>query len=174
MQNQTIMAKLYDFVEHWAQIYKPIQHTPDGKNKRFFFTIGFMGMVNFLQNNDTVKSPCILMESNVEGDIGDYDVTEHTIYCLVRATDATEGRAIQEAISEGKRHLKKLLTFMKEQKRKRVSPYITLLAGIQPEQLLHYQTTGPLYDGWVAIHVTIPETETTSICVDRNDYVQFS
>ena len=171
MQNQTIMAKLYDFVEHWAQIYKPIQHTPDGKNKRFFFTIGFMGLVNFVQNADIKKSPCILMESNIEGELGDYDSTTHTIYCLVRATDATEGRSIQSAITEAKRHLRNLLTFLRVKKRDKKSNLNHLLSGVQPEQSVHYQTEGPIYDGWIAVYISIEEINTTTICVDDNDYI---
>lgn len=162
------MENLFDFTEDWCQRYKPIQHTTDGHNKRFFLTTGFMGMADFLRGSDINKSPSIIMETNVEGEIGDFDVTNYTIYCAVRATDQRDGNASKLAILEAKHHLKKLIAYMRVQKRMRNKA----LEGVNPEQPLHYQSEGPMYDGWHLVFFSIEEVKKYSnLCIDTNDYI---
>lgn len=160
---------LYDFIEQWATRYRPIQHTPEpeGRNRRFFLTTGFMGLADFMRESDIDRSPSIIMETNIDGDFADCDTTNYTIYCAVRAVEQSDGRASLHAIQEAKAHLKKLLTYMRIEKRK----HNPLLDGVNPEQAVHYQSEGPIYDGWFAVYFTIEQVNTTSLCIDSNDYI---
>lgn len=164
------MNDLYSFVEDWCRKYKPIQHTPgpEGRNHRFFLTTGFMGLADFMRGSDIDRSPSIIMETNVEGELSDWDSTSYTIYCAVRADDQSNGRAAKDAIREGKRHLQKLIAYMREQKRKYHNP---ILDGLNPDDTLHYQSEGPIYDGWYTVYLTIDQVLKYNQCVDSNDYV---
>ena len=58
-----------DFVEHWCEIYKPLQHVPGerSKNKRFFLTdTDYLGMADFMTSIDSKISFCVVMEGAVE------------------------------------------------------------------------------------------------------------
>ena len=158
-----------DFVEHWTEIYRPMQHVPGkmSKNKRFFLTDTYMGMSDFMTNVQPEKSPCVIMESNAEGELSDaYDMPEYSLYFMVRAEDMSDGVSAKAAKREAKMHMKKFIAYLKN-KQEEEEP------GIQNIDVskVRYQTIGPMYDGWWGVTITLDDVQGLNRCVDGEDYV---
>lgn len=159
-----------DFVEHWAEIYRPMQHVPGkkSKNKRFFSTDTYMGMSDFMTTVQPDKSPCVIMESNAEGELSDsFDMPEYTLYFMVRAKDMSDGAAAKVAKREAKMHMKKFITYLKNKQEEEVR-------GVEniDTSRIRYQTVGPMYDGWWGVTITLSDVQGLNRCMDGNDYLE--
>ena len=170
------MYRFDKFVEHWASIYRPMLHTPEryGKNKRFFLTDTYMGMVDFMTQIRPGQSPCVVMESGQEGTMTDrFDYPRYSLYFMVRAGDMSDGAAAMEAKMEAKRHMQKFITYLRHKKEQaEMLRRKTGLENIKIEQYLDYQTVGPMYDGWFGVLISLENLEAYSTCVVSDDYVE--
>lgn len=158
-----------EFVEHWAEIYLPMQHLPGkrSRNQRFFQTDTFMGLTDFMTTIQPDKSPCVIMESNEEGELSDfYDKPEYTLYFMVRAEEANDGSSARKAKREAKIHMKKFIAYLKEKQENEESG-----VGNIDVNSVRYQTIGPMYDGWFGVTITLEDVQKLNRCVDDNDYV---
>ena len=161
-----------EFIEHWATIYKPIQHQKNNaKRERFFYVEGYMGVANFMQTIALSEGPVILYETHMNGNIGQIDSENHTIYCAMRAERQGDSRAARAAIREAKRHLKAFWNYCGEQKRKYRN---AALDGITTDDTLSFQSEGPFHDGWYVVYIEVEQHLQTNICVDPNDYIEES
>lgn len=163
--------QFYDFVEHWATIYKPMLHQSGerSKNKRFFLTDTYMGMADFMTQIQPQQSPCVVMESNQEGTLGDgIDYPNYAIYFMVRAERMTDGRAAMLAKVEAKHHLKKFVSYIR-QKQAKEDP---ALLHISIDDRLPYQTVGPMYNGWYGVMLQLSDARQYSNCFNPEDYVE--
>lgn len=159
-----------EFVEHWAEIYRPMQHVPGkrSKNQRFFLTDTYMGMTDFMTTIQPDKSPCVIMESNAEGELSDsYDMPEYTLYFMVRADDMNDGSSARMAKREAKTHMKKFMSYLKR-KQEGDEPGV----GNINTSRVRYQTIGPMYDGWFGVTITLDDVQSLNRCVDRDDYIE--
>lgn len=158
-----------EFVEHWAEIYRPMQHVPGkkSKNQRFFLTDTYMGMTDFMTTIRPDKSPCVIMESNAEGELSDfYDMPEYTLYFMVHAEDMSDGTSARVAKKEAKAHMKKFMAYLKRKQDNEESG----VANIDTSRV-RYQTIGPMYDGWFGVTITLDDVQSLNRCVDGNDYI---
>lgn len=159
-----------EFVEHWAEIYRPMQHVPGkrSKNQRFFLTDTYMGMTDFMTTIQPDKSPCVIMESNAEGELSDsYDMPEYTLYFMVRAEEMSDGTSARIAKREAKTHMKKFITYLKR-KQDNEEPGVRNIDTSR----VRYQTVGPMYDGWFGVTITLDDVQSLNRCVDRDDYLE--
>lgn len=158
-----------DFVEHWAEIYRPMQHLPGktSKNKRFFLTDTFMGMVDFMTAIRPEQSPCVIMESNIEGELSElYDTPEYTLYFMVRSEDMSDGVGARRSKREAKVHMKKFMAYLKNKQ----DAGCHTVRNVDVNRV-RYQTIGPMYDGWYGITITLNDVTSLNNCVDNNDYL---
>lgn len=164
------MFQFHEFVENWASLYRPMQHIPGprSKNCRFYLVDSYMSMIDFAKSLPDAKSPCVVMESNQEGIVSDrFDYPEHTVYFMVKATDMQDGLAAHAAKLESKRHMMKFLAYLQTKKEEETPG----LENIDMERA-EYVTTGPLYNGWYAVSLTLSNMSPYSRCIDDNDYVE--
>lgn len=159
-----------DFVEHWCERYRPMLHIPGrtSKNQRFFLTDTYMGLTDFMTNVQPDRSPCVVMETNQEGTLTDaYDRPRHTIYFMVQADEMSDGRSAYAAKLEAKEHLLKFLTYL----RRMQDLDHPGVQNIKIDDLLDYQTVGPLYNGWFGVYVTLEDVRQLNRCVIEDDYL---
>lgn len=166
------MAFLFDkFVEHWCEIYRPMQHIPgrNSKNQRFFLTDTYMGMVDFMTNIQPESSPCVIMESNQEGTFsGYYDRPRHTLYFMVQADEMSDGRSALSAKMEAKQHLQKFLAYLWEAQERGVPG----VDNIKADDYIDYQTVGPFYNGWFGVFISLEDVQKISHCSVSDDYIE--
>lgn len=159
-----------DFVEHWAEIYRPMQHVPGkrSKNQRFFSTDTYMGMTDFMTSIQPKQSPCVIMESNVEGDLSEfYDMPEYTLYFMVRAEEMNDGSSARTAKKEAKKHMNKFIAYLRR-KQEEEHPSVKNIDLSR----VHYQTIGPMYDGWYGATITLADVQGINQCMDSEDYIE--
>ena len=169
------MFRFDNFVEHWASIYKPMLHEAGkyGRNKRFFLTDTYMGMVDFMTQIRPDQSPCVVMESNQEGTMTDrFDYPRYSLYFMVRAHDMSDGASAMEAKLEAKQHMRKFIVYLRKKKEYNELHRIKSgLENIRIEQYLDYQTIGPMYDGWYGVLISLENLEAYSTCIVQDDYI---
>lgn len=161
----------YDIVEQWASHYVKMQHVPGDRsgNERVFMTDTYMGMVDFMTNIRPESSPCVVMESNQDGNINDgKDRINHAVYFMVRADKMSDGRSALEAKLEAKEHMKKFLAWARTKLKD--NPDIPE-NRFDLNESIDYNTVGPFYDGWYGVYITINEVDTFNQCVLPHDYV---
>lgn len=159
--------KFEQFVEHWAQIYMPMQHVPGAKskNKRFFFTDTYMGLSDFMASFTSKTSPCVVMESGHEGMlVRGLDQPRYTLYFLVKADDSQDGFAARAAADQAKEHMMDFVVYLKKK-----SETMKELQHIDAERIA-YQTIGPLYNSWYGVYITIEDTRQYTLCVSKDKY----
>lgn len=170
------MFRFDKFVEHWASIYKPMLHEKGryGRNKRFFLTNTYMGMVDFMTNIRPDQSPCVVMESGQEGTMTEgKDYPRYSLYFMVRAEEMSEGSSTMEASMEAKMHMQKFIVYLRNKKEYNEMHRIKSgLDHIKIEQYMDYQTVGPMYDGWYGVLITLENLEAFSTCIIQDDYIE--
>ena len=155
------------FVESWCMSYKPMLHEPgeNSKNNRFLFVDCYLAMVAVCKNIPTLKSPCLVMESAQEGTMDErFDYPEYTLYFMVKGDVKPDGRKNFMAKLEAKQHWLKFRTYFSNKKEDMKEFEHLSLENLQ------YSTIGPLFNGWYAVAVTIPNIEKLNQCIDPNDY----
>lgn len=160
-------------VEFWCSIYKKMQHNfaKNSERRRFYFCNSYWDLQNFMQGMNVRMSPCVIMESNLEGEIEQfaYDKQSFTIHFCVRSTDAGDGHANRDAKKEAKEHMRNFLNWLNRlQHDKRRCPKFLRRMDFSD---IEYKTQAPFYDGWVAVYLTIHLPEQYNICVVEDEYV---
>lgn len=159
-----------DFVEHWCEIYKPLQHMPGerSKNKRFFLTdTTYLGMSDFMSNIGSRASSCVVMESSVEGMVkGGFDMQQHTIYFFSRAKSTQDGIDAREAMLEARGYMLEFLAYL----RKKQDDGMEEVQRINLDERNAYQSVGPLYNGWYGVYITLEDVRQTLLCINEDNY----
>lgn len=158
------------FVEEWAEKYKPMQHVSGeaSKNCRFFYVDNYLSMADFMSSIPKTESPCVVMESNVEGVLnGGKDTAEYTLYFMVKCgTSKPDGRMANAVKLEAKQHMMKFMAYLND----RIEDGDRDLKYIETENV-QYATIGPLLNGWYAVVLTLVDLKAWNMCVDSNDYI---
>ena len=86
----------------------------EGGNRRFYLTDSTAGVVELAKGISNSFSPCVVMESNVEGYIdGGRIYRNYPVYFFVRARDMADGEAAAEAKEEAWWHAQNFLTWLR-------------------------------------------------------------
>lgn len=149
-------------------------HNSKTGNKRFYLTDSQMGVVDMAKSISNAFSPCVVMESTVEGS-GNIrrPVRNYPVYFFVRADKMADGDDAAVAKEEAWMHARNFLTWLlvkhdEELNENRDGDFarIDLDAAY-----LDVQTVGPLENGWFGVMIQFEREEPLNLCIDENLYV---
>ena len=162
----------HNIVRRWCKAYKPMcDHSTNG-NRRFYLTDTTAGVVELAKGIANTMSPCVVMESSVEGFVeGGFTYRDYPIYFFVRARDMADGDAAAEAKEEAWYHCQNFLTWLRtmhdnDPTRTREFDRIDL------ENSITIQTVGPIENGWFAVLLQLTRQEPLNLCVEEELYVE--
>lgn len=147
---------------------------PDKDNRRFYLTDSMAGMVELAKGIANSYSPCVVMESSVEGG-GPVarPVRNYPVYFFVRARKMADGDAAAEAKEEAWVHAQNFLAWLKEKHDREIGTNIDGdFARINlDETFLDIQTVGPIENGWFAVLIQFERDEPLNLCVNEDLYL---
>lgn len=163
----------YSIVKQWCEIYKFMHHSK--KNKRFYLTDSQRGVVDMAKDIANAFSPCVLMESCVEGG-GPIKRPSRTypIYFFVRAEKMADGDEAAVAKEEAWMHAQNFLAWLLKKHDEEVDAgnrdgdY----ARINMDDYIDLQTVGPLENGWFAVLIQFERDEPINTCMDEALYLE--
>lgn len=161
----------HSIVRQWCRTYRAILDSP--KNRRFFLTDSTAGVVELAKNIKPAMSPCVVMESNVEGG---GSITRpnrnYPIYFFVRAEKMSDGDEAALAKEAAWGHAQNFITWLLTMREKEMEEGIDGdFARIDLDNtLLDVQTIGPLEDGWYAVLIQFERTEPLNLCLNSDLY----
>ncbi len=141
-------------------------------NRRFYLTDSTAGVVELAKGISNSFSPCVVMESSVEGG---GTVTRpnrnYPIYFFVRARDMSDGDAAAEAKEEAWYHAQNFLSWLLYKHKQEVGENIDGdFARINMDDLIDIQTVGPIENGWFAVLIQFERAEPLNQCVNEDLY----
>ena len=164
----------HSIVEQWCSSYKYMLHNPKNGNKRFYLTDSTAGVVELAKGITPELSPCVVMESSVEGG-GPVERPEmnYPVYFFVRAEKMADGDEAAVAKELAKNHARNFLSWLKAKRNEQLAENIDGdFSRILLDGYVDYTTVGPLEDGWYAVLVQLSREEPLNLCVDENLYVE--
>lgn len=158
----------HSIVKQWCEEYKPIAHSE--RNKRFLLTDSYAGMVEMAKGIANVKSPCVVMESVVEGYMkGGRVFRSYPVYFFVRAEKMADGDDAAVAKEEAWQHAKAFVAWLRWQRPAHHTDNDWM--GINLDENIDISTVGPIENGWFAVLIQFERDESTSLCIDPNMYI---
>ena len=165
----------HSIVRQWCRIYKPMLDSSTNGNRRFYLTDSTAGMVELAKGISNSFSPCVVMESNVEGG-GPIERPKrnYPIYFFVRARDMADGDAAAEAKEEAWYHAQNFLAWLRAKRNKELERCIDGdFSRIDLDgALIDIQTCGPIENGWFAVLIQFEREEPLNLCVNEDLYVE--
>ena len=166
----------HTIVRQWCKIYKPMLDNEKNGNRRFFLTDSQNGTVELAKKIANEFSPCVLMESAVEGE-GKITRPQrnYPITFLVRARDMSDGDAAAEAKEEAWWHCQNFLTWLlvnhnrEEDEGKRDGDFARI--NLDDAYIL-ITSVGPLENGWYGVLLQIDRDEPLNLCIDEDLYLE--
>lgn len=164
----------HSIVRQWCRTYRPMLDSSANGNRRFYLTDSTGGVVELAKDIKPALSPCVVMESGVEGG---GRITRpnrnYPIYFFVRANKMSDGDEAAVAKEEAWRHAQNFLAWLKVRHDREVGERIDGdFARINLEDsMLDIQTVGPLEDGWYAVLIQFEREEPLNLCIDENLYI---
>ena len=145
------------------------------KDRRFFLTDSTAGVVELAKGASLKNSPCVIMESTVEGG-GKLTRPQriYPIYFFVRAKKAADGDAAALAKEEAWMHAQNFLTWLMKKREEdmdengRDGDFARINLD---DAYLDIQTIGPLENAWFAVMILFERDEPLNLCIDENLYV---
>ena len=163
----------HSIVRQWCRTYRPMLDSSKNGNRRFYLTDSTSGVVELAKGITPEMSPCVVMESSVEGG---GRITRpsrnYPIYFFVRARKMADGDEAAVAKEEAWGHAQNFLAWLKVRHDRELAERIDGdYARIDLENaMLDIQTVGPLEDGWYAVLIQFEREEPLNICVDESLY----
>ena len=154
--------------------YKPMLDSATDGNRRFYLTDSTAGVVELAKGISNSFSPCVVMESSVEGG---GSVTRpnrnYPVYFFVRARDMSDGDAAAEAKEEAWYHAQNFLSWLLERHNREIDDNIIDgdFARINMDDFIDIQTVGPIENGWFAVLIQFERAEPLKLCVNEDLYV---
>lgn len=186
------MEFIYEkFIEEWASIYPPVMHDRK-KNQRFLITDSYFNLIEMIKNARPDKSPILVLEGGMEGELGSFNEFSFAVYFLVRADKMRDGYAAVEAYREALNHLAVFVNTLRAFKDGRFASGIDCIPmpegsymaevaeavkkGKRPLEGLdldnvYYQPVGPKLDGWVGETASFTCKNPYERCIDGSTFV---
>lgn len=164
----------HSMVRMWCRTYKFMLDSPE--NRRFYLTDSRAGMVELAKGIKPEMSPCVVMESAVEGG-GEIrrPTRNYPIYFFVRARKMSDGDAAAEAKEEAWLHAQKFLSWLLDKHEKELNEGMRDgdFARLElDDAFLDFMTIDPLEDGWYAVLLQIVREEPLNLCVNPEEYIE--
>ena len=158
----------HSIVRQWCRTYKPMLDS--AKNRRFYLTDSMAGMVELAKGIANSFSPCVVMESSVEGYVDCGKIyRNYPVYFFVSARDMADGDAAAEAKEEAWLHAQNFLSWLR--KRHDNDPTTTgEFSRIDMENNIDVQTVGPIENGWFAVLIQFERLELLDLCGNPDLY----
>lgn len=162
----------HSIVRQWCRTYKPMLDSATNGNRRFYLTDSTAGVVELAKGISNSFSPCVVMESSVEGYMRNGLVfRNYPVYFFVRARDMADGDAAAEAKEEAWMHCQNFLTWLRvrhdnDPTQTREFERIDLESGID------IQTVGPIENGWFAVLIQFERCEQLDLCENEDLYIE--
>lgn len=140
-------------------------------NRRFYLTDSTAGVVELAKGISNSFSPCVVMESSVEGYMrGGLIFRNYPVYFFVRARDMSDGDAAAEAKEEAWVHAQNFLTWLKVRHDNDTSQQRDY-ARVDMEDNFEVQTVGPIENGWFAVLIQFERQEWLDLCENEDLYI---
>ena len=161
----------HSIVRQWCRLYRPMLDSP--QNRRFYLTDSTSGVVELAKGIAASYSPCVVMESSVEGG---GKITRpsrnYPIYFFVKADKMADGDAAAAAKEEAWFHAQQFLAWLKlkhddEMDRNIDGDYARIELD---DAMLDITTVGPLENGWFGVLIQFERDEPLNLCVDDGLY----
>ena len=161
----------HSIVRQWCRSYRPMLDSP--QNRRFYLTDSTSGVVELAKGIAASYSPCVVMESSVEGG---GKITRpsrnYPIYFFVKADKMADGDAAAAAKEEAWFHAQQFLAWLKlkhddEMDRNIDGDYARIELD---DAMLDITTVGPLENGWFGVLIQFERDEPLNLCVDDDLY----
>ncbi|MBQ9645352.1 MAG: hypothetical protein IJV24_03210 [Prevotella sp.] len=163
----------HSIVRQWCRTYKPMLDNVANGNRRFYLTDSTAGVVELAKGISNSFSPCVVMESSVEGG---GKITRpsrnYPIYFFVRARDMADGDAAAEAKEEAWYHAQQFLTWLKDRHDREIAENIDGdFSRISMDDYIDIQTVGPIENGWFAVLIQFEREEPLNLCINEDLYI---
>ena len=160
-------------VRQWCKVYRPMLDSKE--NRRFFLTDSTAGVVELAKGASLSGSPCVVMESTVEGGGSlKRPSRNYPIYFFVRAAKMADGDEASVAKEEAWMHARNFISWLLEKRDKEIEnngdgdfARINL-----DDAYLDIQTVGPLENGWFAVMIQFEREEPLNLCVNEDMYLE--
>lgn len=165
----------HTIVRQWCKIYKFMLDNEPAGNKRFYLTDSQNGTVELAKDLSNEFSPCVLMESAVEGG-GKITRPQrnYPITFMVKARDMSDGEAAAEAKEEAWWHCCNFLTWLLVNHNRELSEDNNDgdFARINlDDAYIDITSVGPLQNGWYGVLLQFDRDEPLNLCIDEDLYV---
>jgi len=164
------MFRLDNYMEKWAEAYKPLSHT--SKDPAFFRMNDIFTLDEFLQNYKDIDKPCCGIVTHLKANINGKKRIEYPTYeCvfLIRA-DARDYKLQADAKHEIWEIMWAFIIKLDEDRQKALASLSNSpLARIDLSNL-KADTIGPITDGWFMVTLTINSEEHNLRCYTPTDY----
>ena len=138
------------------------------------FTDSMKGVVEMAKGVSNMQSPCVVMESAVEGDGPIARPTfNYPIYFFVRAGKMADGNDAAVAKQEALMHARNFVAWLLAKHNEEINEgkldgdYARINLD---DYEVYYQSIGPLENGWFAVLVQFTREEPLNLCVDPELY----
>ena len=172
------MFRIDNYVEHWAEIYKPISHRPDAgsKERRFYRIDALTSIPSFLTNLTSAKSPSVAAVTRVDGSLTGqsekFVLYTYSIFFLVKQAGTslqngvTEELAATDAKIEGAEMAQDFLAWMNYDYRVNKNKE---LEGLNFRGASFF-TTPQKFNGWWPTNLVIEHLRPRILCVNKEKY----
>lgn len=162
----------HSIVKQWCESYKYMRHTKE--NKRFYLTDSMQGVVDFAKDIANSFSPCVMMESDVEGG-GPISRPKrnYPIYFMVKADKMADGEEAAVAKEEAWMHAQNFLAWLLDKHNKEIAEDKRDgdFARIDlDDAIIDIGTSGPLENGWYGVYIQFEREEPLNLCVNEELY----
>lgn len=167
-----------EYLERWAEKYKPISHVPNAgsKEKRFYRIDAITSIPSFAANLVNAKSPSMAYVTQVDGTLGGqsekFIMLSHRVFIFVKQQGAnlqngvTEELAATDAKLLGAEIAQDLLAYIYHDWKKNGNKD---LAGIDFKGSVIF-TTPQQFNGWWPTELTFNEIVSRNLCVNPEKY----
>lgn len=169
------MFRIDNYLERWAEQFKPIGHVPNkgSKEKRFYRMDSITRLDDFTKNLINAKSPSMgvvtQMDGQLDGQSGKFIRYTHRVFFLVKqkgASGAIDEVAAADAKYEGNELAQKLIAYLYEDKVKNENKDLKGLV-IETTAVI---TVPQMYNGWWPTEVVVEHLIPRNLCVNKEDY----
>lgn len=166
-----------EYLERWAEKYKPISHVPNAgsKEKRFYRISAITSMPDFTAKIVNAKSPSLAYVTMVDGTLGGqsekFIMLTHRVFILIKQQGAVLQNGVAEDIAAtdakllGAEIAQDLLAYIYNDKKNGNKD----LAGIDFKGSVIF-TTPQMFNGWWPTELTFNEIVSRNLCVNPEKY----
>lgn len=174
-----MMFRIDNYLEAWAQKFKPISHNPErgSKDKRFYRMDSIMRMEEFTANLTRAKSPSMGVVTQMDGSMDERNPKfiryTHRIFFFVKQAgevlqnSPTDEVAAANAKYEGNELAQKLIAYLYKDKTENKNKDLTGM-DFNTASIISIPQK---YNGWWPTEIVIEHVIPRHLCLSGEDYI---